>query len=162
MFVENINFNVQITTATFRTTIQTSGKNKAGIIIPDYIIESLGAGKRPPVKVTLNGYTYRSTVAVMGGRFLVGVSSAVRAESGVKGGDTLDVTIELDTEERKVAVPEALQRALDENPRAKQTFESLSYSRQRVFTESIASAKTPETLERRIAKSISELSAGKK
>ncbi|GGG87813.1 hypothetical protein GCM10007415_22150 [Parapedobacter pyrenivorans] len=148
--------------ATFKTTIHSEGKNKAGIIIPDAIIEELGAGKRPPVKVTLKGYTYRSTVAVMGGRYMVGVNSTVRAESGVKGGDTLDVTIELDTEERKVTVPDALQKALDENPAAKRFFESLSYSRQRVHAESIGSAKTPETLQRRIDKSISELIAGKK
>lgn len=147
---------------TFNTTILSTGKNTTGIVIPDAIIAELGAGKKPPVKVTLNGYTYRSTVAVMGGQFMVGVNSAVRAESSVQGGDTLDVTIELDTEERKVAIPEALQRALDENPSAKRFFESLSYSKQRVHAESIASAKTPETLQRRIDKSISELNAGKK
>jgi len=146
--------------ATFKTTIITAGKTKTGIIIPDAIIEGLGAGRKPPVKVTLNGYTYRSTVAVMGGKYAVGINSVVRAESGVKGGETLDVTIELDTEERKVVVPDALRKALDENPVAKQFFESLSYSRQRVHAESIGSAKTPETLQRRIAKSISALNAG--
>ena len=114
------------------------------------------------MNTALNGYTYRSTVAVMGGKFMVGVNSTVRTESGVKGGDTLDVTIELDKEERKVMVPDALKKALDENPAAKRFFESLSYSRQRVHAESIGSAKTPETLQRRIDKSISELNAGKK
>jgi len=148
--------------ATFKTTILSTGKNTTGIVIPDAIIEELGAGKKPPIKVTLNGYTYRSTVAVMGGKFMVGVNSTVRAESGVQGGDTLDVTIVLDTEERKVTVPDALKKALDKNPAAKRLFESLSYSRQRMHAESIASAKTPETLQRRIDKSISELNAGKK
>jgi len=148
--------------AVFKTTILSTGKNTTGIVIPAAIIEELGAGKKPPVKVTLNGYTYRSTVAVMGGKFMVGVSSSVRTESGVKGGDTYNVTIELDTEERKVTLPDALKKALDENPAAKQFFESLSYSKQRIHADSIASAKTPETLRRRIEKSVVELNAGKK
>ncbi len=148
--------------ATFKTTILSTGKTTTGIVIPESIIEELGAGKKPPVKVTLNDYTYRSTVAVMGGKYMVGVNSTVRAESGVKGGDTLTVTLELDTEKRKVILPDALKKALDENPAAKRFFESLSYSRQRVHAESIGSAKTPETLQRRTEKSIAELNAGKK
>ena len=88
--------------AKFQTTILTSGKTATGICIPDDIIEKLGSGKKPPVKVTLNGYTYRSTVAVMGGKYMVGVNAGVREAAGVAGGDKLTVEIELDTEERKV------------------------------------------------------------
>lgn len=148
--------------ARFRTIIITSGKTATGICIPDEIIEQLGAGKKPPVKVTLNGYTYRSTVAVMGGKFMVGVNADVRKAAGVAGGDKLTVDIELDTEERKVTVPEALKRALAAHPKAKQFFETLPYSRQKVHTEAIATARSQETLDRRLAKSIMALNAGKK
>ena len=81
----------------FRTTIQQSGKTATGIQVPEDIIQTLGAGKRPAVKVTINGYTYRSTVAVMGGRYMVGVSAEHRAGAGVAGGDEVDVDIDLDT-----------------------------------------------------------------
>ena len=148
--------------AKFQTTILTAGKTATGICVPDEIVEKLGSGKKPPVKLTLNGYTYRSTVAVMDGKFMVPVSAAVRESAGVAGGDKLTVEIELDTEERKISIPPALQKALDENPKAKQFFETLSYSKQRVHTASVAAAKTPETLQRRIIKSIAELTAGKK
>ncbi|MEP6676983.1 MAG: YdeI/OmpD-associated family protein [Ferruginibacter sp.] len=148
--------------AKFQTSILTAGKTATGICIPDDIIEKLGAGKKPRIKVTLNGYTYRSTVAVMGGKYMVGVNAAVREASGVKGGDKLTVEIELDTEERKVSVPPGLKKALDKNPKAKKFFETLSYSKQKVHTDLIAQAKTEETLQRRIEKSISELNAGKK
>lgn len=148
--------------AKFQTTILTSGKTATGICIPDDIIEKLGSGKKPPVKVTLNGYTYRSTVAVMGGKYMVGVNAGVREAAGVAGGDKLTVEIELDTEERKVSIPAALKKALDENPKAKKFFETLSYSKQKVHADAIATAKTPETLQRRIIKSIGDLTSGKK
>jgi hypothetical protein len=148
--------------AKFQTTILTAGKTATGICVPDDIIEKLGSGKKPPVKITLNGYTYSSTVAVMGGKFMVPVSAAVREAAGVAGGDKLTVEIELDTEERKISIPPALKKALDENPKAKHFFETLSYSKQRVHTDAIATAKTPETLQRRIIKSIGDLASGKK
>lgn len=146
----------------FQSTILTAGKTATGICIPDDIIKKLGAGKKPPIKVTLNGYTYRSTVAVMGGKYMVSVSADVREASGVKGGDKLTVEIELDTEERTVSIPAELKKALDKNPKAKKFFEALSYSKQKVHSDSIANAKTPETLQRRIEKSITELNTGKK
>ena len=100
--------------AKFQTTILTSGKTATGICIPDDIIEKLGSGKKPPVKVTLNGYTYRSTVAVMGGKYMVGVNAGVREAAGVAGGDKLTVEIELDTEERKFSIPAAIKKELYE------------------------------------------------
>ena len=99
----------------FNTTILTAGKTATGICIPDDIIEKLGAGKKPPIKVTLNGYTYRSTVAVMGGKYMVGVNADVRDAAGVKGGDKLTVEIALDTEERTVEVPAEFQKMLNKN-----------------------------------------------
>jgi hypothetical protein len=89
----------------FRTTIQQSGKTATGIQVPAEVIEALGGGKRPAVTVTINGYTYRSTVAVMGGRYMVGVNAEHRARAGVAGGEEVDVDIDLDTAPREVSVP---------------------------------------------------------
>ena len=114
----------------FRTTILQSDKTATGIRIPDEIVEALGAGKRPPVRVTINGYTYRSTVAVMGGAYMVGVSADNRAGAGVKGGDEVDVDIELDTAQREVDVPPDFAAALDAEPDARRTFEGLSPQQQ--------------------------------
>ena len=141
----------------FRTTILQGGKTTTGIHVPDEVVGALGAGKRPPVRVTLNGYTYRSTIAVMDGRFMVGVSADVRAASGVSGGDTLDVEIELDDQPRVLAIPQDLQAALDAEPSAKAAFEKLSHSNKRRHVDPLASAKAPETRARRIAKSVAEL-----
>jgi Bacteriocin-protection, YdeI or OmpD-Associated/Domain of unknown function (DUF1905) len=146
----------------FKTTIIGTEGTAAGIAVPAAIVEGMGKGKRPPVKVTIAGHTYRSTVAVMGGAFMVGVTNEFRNKSGVAAGDTVDVEIELDTEERTVTVPPELARALDRDPRARAFFERLSYSRKRLHTEPIASAKTDETRQRRLEKSIKELHDGVK
>lgn len=147
--------------AKFKTTILTAGKTATGICIPDQIIESFNAGKKPPVKITLNGYTYRSTVAVMGGKYMVGVSADVRAASGVKGGDTLTIEIELDNEERKVELPDDFKKLLDKNLNAKKFFQALSYSKQKNYVTLIDQAKTEETRQKRMDKSISDLILGK-
>jgi hypothetical protein len=141
----------------FHTTILQAGKTATGIEIPDEIIEKLGAGKRPPVRVTINGQTYRSTVAVMGGKFLVGVSAENRAKTGVAGGDEVDVQLELDTQPREVTVPPDFAQVLKKNPTAQKTFEALSYSKKQAIAVSIGSAKTPETRARRIEKAVNEL-----
>ena len=143
----------------FGTVILSSGKTTTGIRVPDEIVAGLGRGKRPPVRVTINGHAYRSTVAVMGGRFMVGVSAENRALAGVSGGDHVDVEIELDTEPREVAVPDDLARALQEQPAAKRFFDGLSYSKQQWFVLSVEGAKTPETRRRRVAKAIEMLRA---
>ena len=109
--------------------------------------------------MTINGHTYRSTVAVMGGRFMVGVSAENRTLAGVSGGDHVDVEIELDTEPREIAVPDDLARALQEQPAAKRFFDGLSYSKQQWFVLSVEGAKTPETRRRRVAKAIEMLRA---
>ena len=125
------------------------------------MVESLGAGKRPPVTVTLNGYTYRNTIAVMGGDYMVGVSAAHRAAAGVHGGQTLDVDIELDTAPRVVSVPDDFAAALDAEPDARRTFDSLSYSNKSWHVLQIEGARTDETRQRRIAKSVEILRQGK-
>lgn len=145
----------------FRTTILSAGKTAAGIEVPPEIVESFGAGKRPPVTVTINGYTYRSTIAVLGGVSMVGVSAQNRAAAGVAGGDEVDVDIDLDTGPRVIAVPADLQLALDAEPAAKAMFERLSNSNKSWHTLQVDGAKTDETRRRRIAKSIEALREGR-
>jgi bacteriocin resistance YdeI/OmpD-like protein/uncharacterized protein DUF1905 len=145
---------------TFRTTLLTAGKTATGIEVPPGVVDGLGSGKRPPVRVTINGYTYRNTIAVMGGKYMVGVSAEHRAGAGVAGGDTVDVTIELDTAPREVSVPADLAEALAKNKAAKAAFDALSYSNQRRHADAVATAKADETRQRRVAKALAELSGG--
>jgi Bacteriocin-protection, YdeI or OmpD-Associated/Domain of unknown function (DUF1905) len=145
----------------FRTKILQAGKTATGIRIPDEIVEALGKGKRPAVRVTINGFTYRSTVAVMGTDYMVGVNADNRAGAGVAGGDEVDVDIELDTAPREVTVPRDFAAALDAEPDARRTFDGLSYSNQYAHVYSIEGAKTDETRQRRIAKSVETLKAGR-
>ena len=144
----------------FRTILLQAGKTATGIEVPDDIVERLGAGKRPPVRVTINGHTYRSTVAVMGGRFMVGVSAENREKAGVAGGHEIEVDLELDTAVREVAVPSDLAEALGRNAAARQRFEALSYSRRKALVTGIEGAKTDETRQRRLQKAIDDLLAG--
>jgi len=145
----------------FHTTILQGDKTATGIRIPDEVVESLGAGKRPPIKVTIHGYTYRSTVAVMGGAYMVGVNADNREAAGVAGGDEVDVDIELDTEPRQVSVPADFAAALDAEPVARRTFDKLSNSNKGWHTLQIEGAKTDETRQRRIARSIDALREGR-
>ena len=145
----------------FRTTLLQSGKTATGIEVPAEIVDALGAGKRPPVRVTINGYTYRSTIAVMDGAYMVGVSADNRAGAEVQGGDEVDVDIELDTEKREVAVPADFAAALDAEPDARRFFETLSNSNKSWHVLGVEGAKTDETRQRRIAKSVEMLRAGK-
>jgi hypothetical protein len=145
----------------FRTTLLSAGKTALGFEVPPEVVESLGAGKRPPVLVTINGYTYRNTVAVYGGVYMIGVSAENRARAGVKGGDEVDVGLELDTAPREVTVPPELQAALDADPAAKATFDRLSYSNKSFHALQATGTSNPETRARRIQKSIAALREGK-
>jgi hypothetical protein len=145
----------------FRTKMLTAGKTALGFEIPPEVIEGLGAGKRPPVLVTINGYTYRNTVAVYGGVYMIGVSAENRAEAKVKGGDEADVDLELDTAPREVDVPPELQAALDADPAAKATFEKLSYSNKSWHALQVTTTNNPETRARRIEKNVAALREGK-
>ncbi|HEX2898657.1 MAG TPA: YdeI/OmpD-associated family protein [Bacteroidia bacterium] len=147
--------------ATFRTIIFAAGKNNTGIEIPEDVVQQLGAGKRPPVKVTINGYTYRNTIAVMGGQYLIGISDAHRKAGGLAAGDAVEVTLELDTEPRIVEVPADLQEALAANATAKAAYEKLSYSKQQGIVLPIKDAKTEDTRARRVEKAIASLLSGK-
>jgi bacteriocin resistance YdeI/OmpD-like protein/uncharacterized protein DUF1905 len=145
----------------FHTTILHGDKTATGIHIPDKVVEALGAGKRPPITVTINGFTYRSTVAVMDGRYMVGVSAENRAGARVAGGDEVDVDIALDTAPREVALPADFAAALDAEPDARRTFDGLSNSNKGWHVYQVEGAKTDETRQRRIGKSIAALREGR-
>jgi hypothetical protein len=145
----------------FNTTMLQLGNN-TGINVPDEVVEKLGAGKKPPVIVTVNDFTYRNTIAVMGGKFMIGVSADIRSKTGIKGGDKVKVTLELDTKPREVEVPADFQRLLDKNSKARQFFETLSYSIKQRYVLPLGQARTEETRQRRMEKAINDLIEGKK
>jgi hypothetical protein len=145
----------------FHTTILQTGKTACGIRVPDEVVEALGAGKRPAVTVTINGYLYRSTVAVMGGTYMVGVNAENRAGARVVGGEAVDVEMELDTAPRSVAEPADFAAALKAEPEARRMFDGLSYSNKSWHVLQVEGAKTTETRQRRIAKSIAILNEGR-
>jgi hypothetical protein len=146
----------------FHATLQLGGKTATGIVVPSEVVESLGAGRKPPVRVTIAGHTYRSTIASRGDRYLVGVSAENREAAGVAAGDELDVEIELDTEPREVSVPPDFAAALDAEPDARRFFDGLTASQKGGFVHPIEQAKKPETREKRIAKSVAMLREGRK
>ena len=145
----------------FKTTILQIGNN-TGIEVPESSVKELGSGKRPAVKVTLNGFSYRSTIAVMGGKFLIPLSAERREKSNVKGGDKMEITLELDTEPREVELHEEFKKALEKDRKAKTFFETLSYSAKQGYAYAIMQAKGDDTRKRRIEKALSDLKAGKK
>jgi hypothetical protein len=145
----------------FRAVIQLNNKTATGIAVPPDVLESLGAGKRPAVRVTINGHTYRTTVGSVDGQAMLPVSAEVRQGAGVAAGDEVEVEIELDTAPREVTVPPDFAAALDQDPAARRFFDGLSYSNKRRFTLPIEEAKSAETRERRIAKAVSQLREGR-
>src|SRR5262245_46343189 len=145
----------------FRTTVLQSGKTATGIQVPAEVMEALASGKRPPVKVTVNGYSYRSTVASVGGVPMVSLSAEHRAGAGVAGGDEVEVDLELDTAPRVVDVPADLAAALDAEPAARSTFDGLSPSNRSWHVLQVAGARTDETRRRRIARSVETLKQGR-
>src|ERR1043166_934178 len=112
----------------FHTRLLQSGKSATGLQVPPEVVEQLGAGKRPAVSVTLRGHTYRSTIAPMGGVYMLPVSAEIRGITGLAGGDAVDVEVELDTAPRVVTIPPDFVAALDAETEAKSFFETLSYS----------------------------------
>jgi len=145
----------------FRTKIELSGKTSTGMQVPESIVEGLGKGKRPAVSVTINGYTYRSTIASMGGVYMLPVSAEIRKNAGVAAGDEVEVTVELDTAPRELVLPDDFAAALNAQPEAKTFFDALSYSNRQRFVLPIEQAKTAETRQRRIEKAITMLREGR-
>lgn len=144
----------------FKAKIRQAGINITGIVVPDEVMAGLNAGKRSPVKVTINGYTYPSTIGVRNGVTLLPLSVENREAAGVAGGDIVEVNVELDTEPRVVAVPDDLAAALAKDTEAKQAYEALSYSKQKAIVGLIEQAKTDETRTRRIASTVETLRKG--
>ena len=145
---------------TFETTVAATGNN-TGIVVPEEVIDRLAAGKRPPVAVTVNGYDYRSTVAVMGGRYMIGISAAIRSATGLKGGDPISVTLAVADTPREVDVPADFAAALAADEQVGAFFGKLSNSLQRYHVDTINGAKTAETRQRRIEKAVSLFREGK-
>jgi hypothetical protein len=141
----------------FRTVLEQGGKTATGIHVPDEVVEALGSGKRPPVLVTINGHTYRNTIARRGDRFMLSVSAENRTKAGVSAGDEIEVSLELDTQPRVVTVPDDFTAALDQAKAARQAFDKLAYSHQLRWVLSVEDAKTPETRQRRISKAVESL-----
>jgi hypothetical protein len=144
---------------TFETTVAARGNN-TGIVVPDDVIEQLAAGKRPPVTVDVNGYVYRSTVAVMGGTYMIGISAAIREATGLKGGDPIRVALTVAETPREVVVPEDFAAALAAAD-VRAFFEKLSNSLQRYHVDSIEGAKSADTRQRRIEKAVALFRDGK-
>ena len=145
----------------FRTTVELGGKTATGFQIPADFVAGLASSKRPPVRVTINGHTYRSTVAPMGGVFMLPLSAENRERAGVAAGDEVDVDVELDLEPREVTVPPDFTDALDRDADARRCFDGLSYSRKLRYVLSITDARTAETRRRRIAQTVDALREGR-
>jgi len=139
------------------TVVQDDQVNATGIPVPKEVIEAFNSGKRPRVIVTLNGFTYRTTVAAFGDVFMMPLSQERREAAGVKAGDTVEIILELDTEPRVVEVPAELAEALASAPGARKAYDHSSYSARKEFVRQVESAKAPETRARRIAKIVDQL-----
>jgi hypothetical protein len=146
----------------FRATVELNGKTATGIQVPDDVVAALGSGRRPAVRVSLGGHTYRTTVASMGGRFLVPLNAENRTAAGVAAGDEIDVDIDLDEAPREVTVPDDLVRALEEDPAARGAFERLAYTHRREWVRWIEEAKRAETRTSRVTKTVEALRTGKR
>lgn len=146
----------------FKTTVmQAEDMNATGIVVPDEIVEKLAAGKKPKVGVTLKGYTYRSTIAVMGGKFMLPLAKEHRDAAGVKGGDKVEVSLELDTAPRVVKAPMDFAAALKKAGLTKD-FAALAFTHRKEHIRAIEEAKAPETRTRRIEKAVAMVQARKK
>jgi hypothetical protein len=146
----------------FRATVELGGKTATGIQVPAEVVTGLGSHRRPSVRVSVGGHTYRTTVAPMGGAYFVPLSAENRTAAGVAAGDEVDVDIELDTSPREVAVSPDFAAALEADPEAKRFFGGLTHSQKQWYVLPIEEAKKPETRERRIEKALGMLREGRK
>ncbi len=141
----------------FRTKLAGSADGPTGIVVPPAVIEEIGQGKKPAVALTVNGYAYRSTVAVMGGDFMIPFSSEHRAKSGIKAGDEIEVIIEFDDKPREIEVPESLADALAAKG-LREKFDKQAPSKRKEFVRQVNEAKAEDTRQRRIDKIVADLS----
>src|SRR3989442_1364261 len=146
----------------FRAIIELAGKTATGFEVPAAVVAKLGSSKKPAVRVTIRGYSYRSTVASMGGQFMLPVSAEVPEAAGVAARDKGEVEVELDTAPREGTVPADFARGLSRDAVARRLFEGLNFSSRQRIVIAIESATTPETRHRRIGKSIRSLREGRR
>lgn len=146
----------------FRTTVDLGGKTATGLSVPDEVVAALGSGRRPAVRITVGGHTYRTTVASMGGRFLVPLSAENRAAAGVAAGEQVDVDIEVDDAAREIAVPDDLAAALVDDEQAGAFYATLAFTHRKEWVRWVEEAKKPETRASRIAKTVESLRAGRR
>jgi hypothetical protein len=146
----------------FRTTVELGGKTATGLQVSDEVVSTLASGKRPSVRITIGGHTYRTTVASMAGRFLVPLSADNRSAAGVAAGDDIDVEIALDTAPREVSVPDDLADALGRDEGASQLFNALPYTHRKEWVRWIEEAKQAETRSTRVHKTVDALRSGKR
>jgi hypothetical protein len=142
----------------FQATLQVEGRTATFFEVPLDVRAVFGRA-RPQVRVTIGGHSYRSTVAVYGGRYFLPLSRQNREAAGVAAGERISVELEADTEERTVDVPGDLRAALDANTEARAAFDSLSYSHRKEYADWVAEAKREETRARRIAQTLERLRA---
>lgn len=145
----------------FRAELASAGKTTTGFEVPEEIVQRLGGGGHPKVAVTVNGFAFRTSIAKMGGRFLLGVSADRRTQAGIEAGQVLDVDVVLDTEARQVDLPDDLAAALAADTRAKTFWDTLSHSKQSWHVHQVTSAKKAETRAARVRKSVTMLSEGR-
>ena len=145
----------------FTTTVELGGKTATGFQVPNDVVVALGKGRKPPVTVTINGHTYRSTIAAYGEVSMLPLSAENRTAAGVQAGDEIEVELALDTAPRVVEVPDDFAAAIAADPAAAAFWPTISYSNQRWHVLSIDGAKTPETRQRRIDKSVALLREGR-
>jgi hypothetical protein len=141
----------------FRTTVLLGGKTATGLLVPAEVVEALDAGRQPKVHVTIGGHTYRSTVAVRGGQFLIPLSAENRTAAGVAAGDEVEVELTLDTAPREVEVPADLAEALATDPAARKVFDGLPFTHRKEYVRWIEEAKKPETRANRVTKTVEKL-----
>jgi hypothetical protein len=144
----------------FRTTVLLGGKTATGLPVPPEVIEALNAGRQPKVQVTVGGHSYRTTIGVRGGQFLIPLSAENRTAAGVAAGDEVDVDIALDDAPREVEVPADLTAALATDPEAHRLFDALSFTHRKEYVRWIEEAKKTETRQNRVAKTLDRLKGG--
>ncbi|MBA4317363.1 MAG: antitermination protein NusB [Flavobacterium sp.] len=145
----------------FSAVIVGGEKGGAGITIP-FDVKKIFGMARAKVKVTIDKFTYPTTVFVMGGQYLIGVRKEIRTAIGKEIGDKVKIIIVADTEERIVVVPEDLLKALNKNKTAKEIFNNFAYTHRKEYVQWVESAKKPETRTNRIIKAVEMISSGKK
>lgn len=134
----------------------------AAVVLDDDQVQAVGEGaKRFPVQATVNGYTFSTTVTRMRGEFLLGLSRAARDAAGVQAGDTVPVHLQLETAERTVDVPPALEQALAGDPQARAAFDALAFTHRKEFARWVAEAKREDTRDRRVAQALEMIRDGR-